>query len=54
MAARREYLTDEQWSFISPLITPDPIRADIKGRPREHSDRDDMNGVMWVLPTGAA
>jgi len=54
MATRREYFTDEQWSLISPIITPSPIRADGKGRPREHSDRDVMNGVMWVLRTGAA
>jgi transposase len=45
-------LTDEQWSIIQPLI-PDPTRRpDGKGRPWRDS-RDVMNGVLWILRTGA-
>src|SRR5690606_7419183 len=52
--ARREELTDAQWSIISPLIPPVPVRVDGKGRPRQHDDRSVMNGILWVLRTGAA
>jgi transposase len=45
-------LTDEQWLIISPLI-PDPTRRpDGKGRPWRDA-RDIMNGVLWILRTGA-
>ena len=52
--AKRDELTDEQWAILEPLI-PDPeIRADGKGRPLVHDNRAVMNGVLWVLRTGAA
>ena len=45
-------LTDEQWSVIQPLI-PEPRRQpDGKGRPWRDS-REVMNGILWVLRTGA-
>ncbi|MBX3092885.1 MAG: IS5 family transposase, partial [Cryobacterium sp.] len=45
-------LTDEQWAILEPLIPALPVRADGKGRPWK-SPRDVLNGVMWVLRTGA-
>jgi transposase len=46
-------LTDDQWSIISPLV-PDPTRRpDGKGRPWKDA-RDVMNGVLWILRTGAS
>lgn len=45
-------LTDEQWEVLEPLI-PDPFRrADGRGRPWRES-RDVLNGILWVLRTGA-
>jgi transposase len=53
MANRRgEELTDEQWELIGPLI-PDPVRrADGRGRPWRDK-REIMNGVLWILRSGA-
>ncbi len=43
-------LTDEQWQSLDPLI-PEPIkRRDGRGR---KSRRSVMNGILWVLRTGA-
>jgi transposase len=52
--ARKEDLTDEQWAIIEPLLPPYVSREDGKGRPRIHDDRSVLNGVLWVLRTGAA
>jgi transposase len=41
-------LTDEEWSWIGPLIPP----AKRGGLPRQHSDRDLVDGLMYVLGTG--
>jgi transposase len=49
--ARREELTDEQWSLIEPLFDQPPV---IRGRGRPRRDeRDVMNGVLWILRSGA-
>jgi transposase len=45
-------LTDEQWSVIQPLIPDSPRRKDGKGRPWRDS-REVMNGILWILRTGA-
>jgi transposase len=45
-------LTNKQWEVLEPLI-PDPARrADGRGRPWRDS-RDVLNGILWVLRTGA-
>lgn len=46
-------LTDEQWVVIQPLIPVLPKREDGKGRPWRDS-REIMNGILWILRTGAA
>jgi transposase len=51
--ASRQCLTDEQWSILAPLIPPLTRRADGRGRPVEHDDRAVMDGVLWILRTGA-
>lgn len=45
-------LTDEQWTILAPLVPRPPSRSDGKGRPRRAS-RDVLNGILWVLRTGA-
>lgn len=45
-------LTDEQWSIIQPLIPNPPRRPDGKGRPWRDA-RDIMDGILWILRTGA-
>jgi transposase len=52
--SRREALTDEQWAIIAPLIPPSLRRADGRGRSTQHDDRAVLNGVLWLLCTGAA
>jgi transposase len=51
--ARKDELSDEQWAIIEPLIPPYQAREDGKGRPRIHDDRSVINGILWVLRTGA-
>jgi transposase len=45
-------LTDEQWLILQPLIPPPPRRPDGKGRPWRDA-REVLNGILWVLRTGA-
>jgi transposase len=45
-------LTDEQWAVLDPLIGAMPRRADGRGRPWR-SSRDVLNGILWILRTGA-
>ena len=45
-------LTDEQWQLLEPLIPPLPRRSDGRGRPWR-STREVLNGILWVLRTGA-
>ncbi len=49
--ARREELTDEQWSLIAPLFDKtDEIQT--RGRPPREA-REVLNGVLWILRSGA-
>ena len=45
-------LTDEQWAIVEPLIGEMPRRADGRGRPWR-SSREVLNGILWILRTGA-
>ncbi len=49
--SRREELTDEQWSLIEPLFDKPPVVV-TRGRPRR-SEREVLNGVLWILRSGA-
>ena len=51
--ARKPYLTDltdEQWSFIKPLIP----QAEPGGRPRTVDVREVVNGILYLVRTGGA
>src|SRR5580698_4873865 len=50
MAGRWE-LTEEQWVLVEPVLRP-ARREDHRGRPW-HETRAVLNGVLWVLGTGA-
>jgi transposase len=45
-------LTDEQWKLLEPLIPQPPRRQDGRGRPWR-DPREVLNGILWVLRTGA-
>jgi transposase len=45
-------LTDEQWTIVKPLLPVPPKRDDGRGRPRV-DDRAIMNGILWIMRTGA-
>lgn len=45
-------LKDEQWDIVEPLLSKPSRRADGRGRPRVN-DREILNGVLWILRTGA-
>jgi transposase len=45
-------LTDAQYTLIEPLLPKQVRRKDGKGRP-PHTHRDVLNGILWVLRTGA-
>jgi transposase len=45
-------LKDEQWAMVEPLLPKVARRADGKGRPRV-DDRAILNGILWILRTGA-
>jgi len=44
-------LTDEQWNLIS-FLFPDEAAKPLVGRPRA-SNRDCVEGILWILRTGA-
>ena len=44
-------LTEEQWVLVEPVLRP-ARREDNRGRPW-HETRAVLNGVLWVLGTGA-
>lgn len=45
-------LTNAQWNIIEPLIPAPDRRPDGRGRPWRDA-RDVLNGILWVLRTGA-
>jgi putative transposase len=46
-------LTDKEWEQIK-IYFPDTIRADERGRPREHSKREILNGIFYILRSGCS
>src|SRR6266700_4804387 len=46
---RRRELTDEQWKKLYPLLPPQKPK---RGRPA-HDHRLIINGILWILRTGA-
>ncbi len=49
--ARREELTDEQWSLIESLFEKANV-VQTRGRPPRQA-REVLNGVLWILRSGA-
>ncbi len=47
-----EELTNEQWEIIEPLLPKLPRRSDGRGRPWR-SNREVLNGILWILRSGA-
>jgi transposase len=45
-------LTDAQWTILAPLLPKPRVRRDRRGRPWR-DPRDVLNGILWVLRTGA-
>ena len=46
-------LTDTQWARLQPLLPPQcPPKGSTGGRPR-NDDRPIINGILWILRTGA-
>jgi transposase len=46
-------LTDTQWRVLAPLLPKPRVRRDHRGRPWR-DPRDVLNGILWILRTGAA
>lgn len=45
-------LTDAEWEILRSLLPSAP--TGMLGRPREHSRRDILNGIFYILRTGGA
>src|SRR5436190_22816723 len=45
-------LTDTQWATLAPLLPTPRVRRDRRGRPWR-DPRDVLNGILWILRTGA-
>ena len=50
--SKYQRLTDEQWTILEPILSGEP--SSIRGRPPVHDNRAVLNGILWVLRTGAA
>lgn len=51
MARKEELLTDAQWKKLEPLL-PEMPKSNKGGRPWA-DNRDVMEGILWILKTGA-
>src|ERR1041384_6848598 len=45
-------LTESQWRLLEPLLGKPVVREDGRGRPWR-DPRDVLNGILWVMRTGA-
>ena len=50
--SKYQRLTDDQWAILEPLLANEA--SSVRGRPPVHDDRSVLNGILWVLRTGAA
>ena len=50
--SKYQRLTDEQCAILESHLSSEP--SSIRGRPLVHDDRAVLNGILWVLRTGAA
>ena len=50
--SKYQRLTDDQWAIWVPLLANEA--SSVRGRPPVHDDRSVLNGILWVLRTGAA
>jgi len=46
-------ITNEQWERIAPLLSDSPDKPKRRGRPIENDLRQVLNGILWILRTGA-
>lgn len=46
-------LTDTQWIRLQPLLPPRRRGKGTKGGRPRNDDRQTINGILWILPTGA-
>jgi transposase len=45
-------LSERQWQLLAPLLPKPKLRRDKRGRPWR-DPRDVLNGILWVMRTGA-
>ena len=50
--SKYQRLTDDQWAILEPLLANEA--SSVRGGPPVHDDRSVLNGILWVLRTGAA
>lgn len=50
--SKYQRLTDDQCAILEPLLANEA--SSVRGRPPVHDDRSVLNGILWVLRTGAA
>ena len=46
--AKREELSDEQWTIIETILRKRKLRDDGKGYPPK-SNREILNSILWIL-----
>lgn len=47
-------ITDEEWSYLGPLLPGPQCGTSRGGRPQEFATREVVNGIRYVLRTGCA
>jgi putative transposase len=52
MASYPSSMTDSEWKILATLL---PAKPDtLRGRPQEHSRRDIIDGILYIIRTGGA
>ena len=52
MASYPSSMTDSEWKILETLLPPKPDT--LRGRPQEHSRRDIVDGILYIIRTGGA